>query len=222
VLSRTVEAGDGQVLRHPRPARRGRLQDADRDLVVEAGHGFQAYGVGVYCFFNLNPGEVSANALTSPTASGVQWHDMDAKTLEQVATGQYVDEGDERDNPEQGPRDLDAGAQVGTRCEVDPHQDYCHRVKETEQDFHQLLHGTSKAELNQELPCPGLAVANGNTGVGVRRVPGSARRRLAAPGDTERDRIVARSLNRGPITVARPQLPTISRCAAGCRARHSK
>ena len=27
---------------------------------------FQAYGLGVYCFFNVNPGEVSANALTSP------------------------------------------------------------------------------------------------------------------------------------------------------------
>ena len=52
----------------------------------------------------------------------------------------------------------------------------------------------------------------------VRRVPGSARRRLAAPGDTERDRVVAGSLKRGPITVVRPQLPTISRYAAGCRA----
>ena len=38
--------------------------------------GFQAYGLGVYCYFDVTPSVVSANALTSPTSSGVQWHDM--------------------------------------------------------------------------------------------------------------------------------------------------
>jgi hypothetical protein len=37
---------------------------------------FQAHGLGVYCYFNVNPSVVSANALTSPTSSGVQWNDM--------------------------------------------------------------------------------------------------------------------------------------------------
>jgi hypothetical protein len=35
---------------------------------------FQAYGLGSYCFFHQPV--VSANAFTSPTTSGVQWHDM--------------------------------------------------------------------------------------------------------------------------------------------------
>jgi hypothetical protein len=37
---------------------------------------FQAYGLGVYCNFDVNSSVVSANALTSPSSSGVQWHDM--------------------------------------------------------------------------------------------------------------------------------------------------
>jgi hypothetical protein len=37
---------------------------------------FQAYGLGVYCNFDVDPSVVSANALTSPTSSGVQWNDM--------------------------------------------------------------------------------------------------------------------------------------------------
>jgi hypothetical protein len=36
--------------------------------------GFQAYGLGSYCFF-YNP-VTSVNAFTSPITSGVQWHDM--------------------------------------------------------------------------------------------------------------------------------------------------
>ncbi len=51
---------------------------------------FQAYGVGVYCFFNVNPGEVSANALTSPTSSGVQWHDMVTVSLGGAGTIQHI------------------------------------------------------------------------------------------------------------------------------------
>jgi hypothetical protein len=37
---------------------------------------FQGYGLGVYCNFDVNNSVVSTNALTSPTSSGVQWHDM--------------------------------------------------------------------------------------------------------------------------------------------------
>ena len=62
---------------------------------------FQAYGLGVYCYFDVNPSEISANALTSPTSSGVQWHDMvtvslgGTGTIENIinGTGGTVDSG---------------------------------------------------------------------------------------------------------------------------------
>jgi hypothetical protein len=37
---------------------------------------FGAWGVGSYCFFNVNPAVTSANAFSSPTASGVAWHGL--------------------------------------------------------------------------------------------------------------------------------------------------
>ena len=51
---------------------------------------FQAYWLCVPCFFNVNPGEVSANALTSPTSSGVQWHDMVTVSLGGAGTIQHI------------------------------------------------------------------------------------------------------------------------------------
>src|SRR6202012_3354775 len=54
---------------------------------------FQAYGLGVYCFFDGNPSEVSANALTSPTSSGVQWHDMVTVSLGGTGTIQHIIDG---------------------------------------------------------------------------------------------------------------------------------
>ena len=51
---------------------------------------FQAYGLGVYCFFNVNPSEISANALTSPSSSGVQWHDMVTVSLGGTGTIQHI------------------------------------------------------------------------------------------------------------------------------------
>ncbi len=50
---------------------------------------FAAYGLGVYCFFNVNPSEISANALTSPSSSGVQWHDMVTVSLGGTGTIQH-------------------------------------------------------------------------------------------------------------------------------------
>jgi hypothetical protein len=37
---------------------------------------FGAWGVGSYCFFNVNPAVTSANAFQSPTGAGVAWHDL--------------------------------------------------------------------------------------------------------------------------------------------------
>jgi hypothetical protein len=54
---------------------------------------FQAYGLGVYCFFDVNPSEVSANALTSPTSSGVQWHDMVTVSLGGTGTIEHIIDG---------------------------------------------------------------------------------------------------------------------------------
>jgi hypothetical protein len=77
------------------------------------------------------------------------FHEM-RNSLEEIAAGQHVDERHERDYPEDGPRELNAAAQVVTRRQVDPHQDYSQRVKETEQQLYQLLHGTSRSELDQQ------------------------------------------------------------------------
>ncbi|MGH3395196.1 MAG: NUDIX domain-containing protein, partial [Streptosporangiaceae bacterium] len=54
---------------------------------------FEAYGLGVYCFFDVNPSEVSASALTSPTSSGVQWHDMVTVSLGGTGTIEHIIDG---------------------------------------------------------------------------------------------------------------------------------
>ena len=51
---------------------------------------FNGYGVGVYCYFDVNPSEVSANALTSPNSSGVQWHDLVTVSLGGTGTIQNI------------------------------------------------------------------------------------------------------------------------------------
>ena len=51
---------------------------------------FQAYGLGVYCFFNVNPSIIAANALTTPNASGVGWHDMVTVSLGGTGTIQHI------------------------------------------------------------------------------------------------------------------------------------
>jgi Ricin-type beta-trefoil lectin domain len=51
---------------------------------------FQAYGLGVYCYFNVNPSIVAANAFTSPSASGVGWHDMVTVSLGGTGTIQHI------------------------------------------------------------------------------------------------------------------------------------
>jgi hypothetical protein len=51
---------------------------------------FQGYGLGVYCYFDVNSSVVSANALTSPTTSGVQWHDMVTVSLGGVGTIEHI------------------------------------------------------------------------------------------------------------------------------------
>jgi len=47
---------------------------------------FQAYGLGSYCYFDVNSSIVSANAFTSPSTSGVQWHDLVSVSLGGVGT----------------------------------------------------------------------------------------------------------------------------------------
>jgi len=51
---------------------------------------FQGYGLGVHCYFSTNSGVVSANALTPPTSSGVQWHDMVTVSLGGVGTISHI------------------------------------------------------------------------------------------------------------------------------------
>jgi hypothetical protein len=51
---------------------------------------FQGYGLGVYCYFDVNPSVVSANAITSPNTSGVQWNDMVTVSLGGTGTIQNI------------------------------------------------------------------------------------------------------------------------------------
>jgi hypothetical protein len=51
---------------------------------------FQAYGLGSYCYFSTNSSVVSANAFTSPTSSGVQWHDMVTVSLGGTGTISHI------------------------------------------------------------------------------------------------------------------------------------
>src|SRR5581483_8641889 len=74
--------------------------------------------------------------------------DRGAATSEEVAPGQDVQEGHERDQPEDGPRELADGGQVCAGQQVDPHEHYRQRVDNAEQEFYQLLHGTSRTGLD--------------------------------------------------------------------------
>jgi hypothetical protein len=51
---------------------------------------FKGEGIGVYCFFSTNSSVVSANALTSPNSSGVQWNDMVTVSLGGTGTISHI------------------------------------------------------------------------------------------------------------------------------------
>ncbi|HEX4701317.1 MAG TPA: RICIN domain-containing protein [Pseudonocardiaceae bacterium] len=50
----------------------------------------QAFGLGIYCFFEANPSNVAAHAIESPTASGVAFHDMVTVSLGGTGTIQHI------------------------------------------------------------------------------------------------------------------------------------
>jgi hypothetical protein len=70
---------------------------------------------------------------TAPAAS--------EQPLPEVAAGEHVDEGHQRDKPENGPGQLRAAANVVAGGQVDPHQDHGDRMEEAEQELDNLLHG---------------------------------------------------------------------------------
>ena len=51
---------------------------------------FGAWGLGSYCYFNVNPAVNSYNAFESPTASGVAWHGLLTVSLGGVGTITHV------------------------------------------------------------------------------------------------------------------------------------
>src|SRR5450755_45397 len=51
---------------------------------------FGAWGLGSYCFFNVNPAVNSANAFQSPTTAGVAWHDLLTVSLGNVGSITHV------------------------------------------------------------------------------------------------------------------------------------
>ncbi len=42
---------------------------------------FEAWGLGSYCFFNVNPAVVSARAYEAPQVAGVKWHNLSTVSL---------------------------------------------------------------------------------------------------------------------------------------------
>jgi hypothetical protein len=51
---------------------------------------FGGWGLGSYCFFNVNPAVTSANAFQSPTTAGVAWHDLLTVSLGDVGLITHV------------------------------------------------------------------------------------------------------------------------------------
>ncbi len=51
---------------------------------------FKGYGLGVYCYFSTNSGVQSANAITAPNLSGVQFNDMVTVSLGGVGTINHI------------------------------------------------------------------------------------------------------------------------------------
>jgi hypothetical protein len=51
---------------------------------------FGGWGLGSYCYFNVNPAVNSANAFQSPSTAGVAWHDLLTVSLGGVGTITHV------------------------------------------------------------------------------------------------------------------------------------
>jgi hypothetical protein len=51
---------------------------------------FGGWGLGSYCFFNVNPAVTSASAFQSPTTAGVAWHDLLTVSLGDVGLITHV------------------------------------------------------------------------------------------------------------------------------------
>jgi hypothetical protein len=51
---------------------------------------FKGYGLGIYCFFDVNSSIVSANAITAPNLSGVQFNDMVTVSLGGTGTISHI------------------------------------------------------------------------------------------------------------------------------------
>jgi len=45
---------------------------------------FEAWGLGSYCYFNVNPAVISARAYEAPQVAGVKWHDLSTVSLGNV------------------------------------------------------------------------------------------------------------------------------------------
>jgi len=47
---------------------------------------FEAWGLGSYCYFNVNPAVNSARAYEAPQVAGVKWHDLSTVSLGNVGS----------------------------------------------------------------------------------------------------------------------------------------
>jgi len=55
----------------------------------EVGH-HEGWGLGAYCFFNVNPAIINAHGFEAPTTPGVQFHDLLTVSLGGVGTIEHV------------------------------------------------------------------------------------------------------------------------------------
>jgi Ricin-type beta-trefoil lectin domain len=51
---------------------------------------FQGYGLGIYCYFDVNSGEISTSAITAPVNSGVKFHSLVTVSLGGVGTISHI------------------------------------------------------------------------------------------------------------------------------------
>jgi Ricin-type beta-trefoil lectin domain len=68
----------------------GSLDGYPSFVVANSVTGFQGYGLGIYCYFDVNSGEVATSAITAPVNSGVKFHSLVTVSLGGVGTISHI------------------------------------------------------------------------------------------------------------------------------------
>src|SRR5215472_244940 len=84
-----------------------------------------------------NPSVVAIWARAGTTCAATE---VTLAVLPQIAAGEHVNERHQRDEAEDGPRDLRARADVGPGRQVDPHENDGERMEQADDQLEKLLH----------------------------------------------------------------------------------